>query len=127
MMYNCAVDWTFDLALADARKASVLPLPRGVRRPQESEGVQFFTWLKTVAANSVSDTPWDDSWERDIDWGFVSDVYKDIYGQRPHFSNWYWRGLLDVYQPFVDFTPAPVMMQEKADCARMVREGTYDR
>lgn len=116
------MDFTFDMALADARKATVLPMPHGVNRPQETEGVQFFCRLKTIVANSISDTPWDDSWQMNIDWSFVSDVYKDIYGQRPHFSDWYWRGLLDVYQPFVDFTPAPVMMQEKAEAARMTRE-----
>lgn len=127
MMINCATDWTFDLALADARKASVLPLPRGVRRPQESEGVQFFTHLKTMVKLACDEHPtWNDAWwDEYIDWGFVSDVYKDIYGQRPHFSDWYWRGLLDAYQPCVGFEPDSVLMQEKADVARMVREGAW--
>lgn len=123
MMYNCATDWTFDLAWEDAKKAEALPLAHGVRRPNVSEGVQLFTYLKTVVKFTESDgRPWGDGWEQNIDWGWVSDWYKDIYGQQPHFSDWYWRGLLGVYQSFIDFKPAPVLMQEKADAAREMRE-----
>ena len=122
-MYNCATDWTFDIALEDAKKATALPMLRGVNRRCENDGVWLFTILKTaVKFAPKTNSPWDDSWQELIDWSWVSDVYKDIYGQRPHFSDWYWRGLLGVYQPIIDFKPEAVIMQEKADAARYNRE-----
>jgi len=123
MMFNCAVDWTFDLAFADAQKATALPMRRGVRRRCENDGVWLFTVLKTAVKYSVSTTPWDDSWEQNIDWGWVSDVYKDIYGQRPHFDKWYWRGLLGVYQSLRGFEGNRSFMEDKCRAAKWAREG----
>lgn len=124
IMINCATDWTFDLALADARKAKALPLSKGVRCPKNmEEGVKLFTYLKTIVKfEGQSDTPWDEEWQRNIDWDYVSDWYKDIYGQRPHFSKWYWRGLLGVYQSIVDFKSNADVMKEYADYTKRVRE-----
>lgn len=123
-MINCATDWTFDLALADAQRATALPLPKGVRCPKNlDEGVKLFTYLKTIVKfYGQSDTPWDEEWQREIDWSYVSDWYKDIYGQRPHFSKWYWRGLLGVYQSVVDFKSNQQVMQDYADYTKRVRE-----
>ena len=124
-MYGCAMDWTFDLAYADAQKASALPMPNGVYRHNETLGVQLFTYLKTcVKFAPKTTTPWDDAWETDIDWSLVSDWYKDAYGQRPHFDNWYWRGLLGVYQPIRDLNLRGQVgiMLDKAEDAKWLRE-----
>lgn len=122
-MVNCAMDWTFDKAYEDAQKATALPMLRGVNRRCENDGVWLFTILKTaVKFAPKTRTPWDDSWEENIDWGWVSDVYKDIYGQRPHFTDWCWRGLLGVYQPVVDFCPAEETMRQYCENARYIRE-----
>ncbi len=119
VMYNCGVDWTYDLAYEDAKKASALPLPRGVHRRCENDGVALFTYMKTAVKRTISDTPWDDSWEEGIDWSFVSDWYKDAYGQRPHFGKWDWRGLLGVYQPFMGFG---FSVEDSCKNARYMRE-----
>lgn len=118
------IDYTFDLALEDAKKAKRLPLAQGVYLSDKvPEGIRFFSYLKTrVYFEGQSDTPWDDMWENTIDWSFVSDWYKDIYGQRPHFDKWYWRGLLGVYQSIVDFKSNEEVMNEKAEMARQTRE-----
>ena len=122
-MFNCAVDWTFDKAFADAEKATALPMLRGVHRKCENDGVWLFTILKTaVKFAPKTNTPWDDAWEELIDWGWVSDVYKEIYGQRPHFGDWYWRGLLGVYQPVVDFCAPSETMADACEAARVTRE-----
>ncbi len=87
------------------------------------EGVKLFAYLKTIVKfYGQSDTPWDEEWQREIDWSYVSDWYKDIYGQRPHFSKWYWRGLLGVYQSVVDFKSNQQVMQDYADYTKRVRE-----
>lgn len=124
VMFNCAMDWTFDLAMADAEKATALPMRHGVRRRCENDGVWLFTVLKTAVKYSISNRPWDDSWEANIDWGWVSDAYKDIYGQRPHFSKWYWRGLLGVYQPLMSLGAGgnADMMDSRARLAKAIRE-----
>ena len=123
MMIDCGMDWTLDLAYEDARKATALPMMRGVTRRCENDGVWFFTQLKTaVKFAPKTTTPWDDAWEQNIDWGWASDVYKDIYGQRPHFSDWHWRGLLGVYQPMVDFCSPMETMERDCEAVRYIRE-----
>lgn len=124
IMYSGAVDWSFDLALADAKKVRALPLAHGVSASKNATlGEQLFIYLKTlVKFYGQSDTPWDDAWEREIDWSYVSDWYKDAYGQRPHFDKWYWRGLLGVYQSIVDFKSNEAVMQEQAKFAKSMRD-----
>lgn len=124
MIIGTCIDWFFDLAWKDAKNAKPLPLPHGVHLPKNtSEGVKLFTYLKTIVRfYGQSDTPWDDEWESHIDWDFVSEWYKDVYGQKPHFSKVYWRGLLGVYMPFVDFCSNEESMNRLADTARAIRE-----
>ena len=99
IMINCATDWIFDLALADAKKATALPLTHGVHRHCESDGVALFTYLKTSArafkeeflarnnGHLYSDYEGycGDAWLASGALHLVSDWYKDAYNQRPHF------------------------------------------
>lgn len=98
-MINCGIDWTSDLAYEDSKKATALPLRKGVRRACESDGVQLFQYLKTSAkffmkdwAKKYGSKLYDnregyagDAWLRTLDMSWISDWYKDAYNQRPHF------------------------------------------
>ena len=100
IMFNCATDWSFDLALADARKATALPMAHGVYRSVESEGEALFTYLKTSARKFAEEfksrndghtySPVEgyvgDAWINSGALDLVSDWYKDSYNQRPHFE-----------------------------------------
>lgn len=101
IMFDCAIDWTFDLAYADAKKAKPYAMPHGVRASKnESEGVKLFRYLKTIVKFenerllNEGYRPYDNPWRMSVDWDFVSDWYKDVYGQRPHFNMDYWCELL---------------------------------
>ena len=100
IMINCAQDWSFDMALADAKKATALPLVRGVHRHFESLGVALFSHLKTSARAfeqefrarnnghlySNFEGYCGDAWLASGALECVSDWYKDAYNQRPHFD-----------------------------------------
>lgn len=96
-----AIDWTLDIAWADADSVKAHPLRRGVHSSANmSDGRKFMQWLKTDAKFFAEDwraehdghdyDRWDgyvgDAWLRHISMGGLSDYYKDTYGQRPHFD-----------------------------------------
>ena len=97
IMMNCAVDWTLDIAWADADSVNALPMRRGVHSASNlTEGQKFMQWLKTNAKFFRED--WrkkygydydryagyvGDAWINSLD--CISDWYKDVYNQRPHF------------------------------------------
>lgn len=97
-IFNCAVDWTLDIAWADADSVKPLPLRRGVYSPKNyTEGQKFMQWLKTDAKFFAEDwmklhdnkkyscgTWVGDAWLNHIS-DCISDYYKDTYNQRPHF------------------------------------------
>jgi len=103
IMFNCATDWTLDIAWADADSVKALPLRRGVRCPKNyTDGQKFMTWLKTSAkffeedfrarnnghAHSNCEGWVGDAWLQSIS-DCLSDYYKDTYNQRPHFLKQY--------------------------------------
>lgn len=98
MMMNCAVDWTLDIAWADADSVKALPMRSGVYSAKNlTEGQKFMQWLKTEAKYFRED--WRAKYQYDYDkyagwvgdaWvdcisEVISDYYKDVYNQRPHF------------------------------------------
>ena len=101
MMFNCGQDWSFDMAMEDAAKAVALPLRHGVHRACESDGVALFTALKTSAKFFAEDFKarnngrlysktegyCGDAWISSGALDCVSDWYKDVYNQRPHFDS----------------------------------------
>lgn len=98
IVFDLGIDTTLDLAWEDAKNVVALPFKKGLHRKTANEGQALFQYLKTDAKffkdevfggknfdNHCGFTYVGDAWLEHLDWGFVSDWYKDAYGQRPHF------------------------------------------
>jgi len=95
-----ATDWTYDIFMSDAEKYKATP-QKGVHPSRNaSDRERFMTWFKNCARdfieewmkshNSLYDHGWiGDAFMKDFPEGF-SDYYKDVYGQRPHLSTWFY-------------------------------------
>lgn len=104
MFFNCAVDWSYDKFVEDAKLYSAKPI-KGVHcRSNATDGEKFMTWLKDMVRDFKQE--WteefgDKMYVRGVGYigdafgtrmyeaGF-SDYYKDTYGQRPHLDAWFY-------------------------------------
>lgn len=104
-MINCAIDWTYDLFVEDAKLYSAKPI-KGVHcRSNASDRERFMTWLKDLVRDFKQGwfevhgegkmyAPFagyigDAFGVKMMDANF-SDYYKDVYGQRPHLHIWFY-------------------------------------
>lgn len=104
IMYNCAVDWTYDLFLEDSKKYNATPI-KGVHcRKGADSREQFMTWFKNCARDFKAE--WSqqngdryisenyeyigDAFKQYMYDTCFSDFYKDTYGQRPHLDWWFY-------------------------------------
>lgn len=96
-----AIDWSLDIAWADADSVKALPLEHGVYSKNMSDERKFMQWLKTDARffeerwlkehDGCGYDKYDgwvgDAWLKHLTRECcLSDYYKDTYGQRPHFD-----------------------------------------
>lgn len=94
-MYYC--NTTFDIAIADAYRASALPFERGIIRHTGNAGIDYFTNLKTLAYFYKLNDFGGKNYNKDWGWVWVGDAwiqrykeviiegYFDAYGETPMF------------------------------------------
>lgn len=103
-MFYCGRDWTYDLFVGFVAKCM-----QTEPSENESDEMQFTRWFikkgqqfkekwyENYGAYYVPGIGYaGDAFANEFDWGYFSDWYKDVYGQRPHLENWYyatWLGM----------------------------------
>ena len=130
MMINCAMDYTYDLFVDDAKAYKATPIKGVYPSSQVSARERFMVYLKNTIRDFKNDNPVYLVKSYDPSMGYVgdvfammlddinfSDMYKDAYGQRPHLDAWFYIHALDLPM-FEDIA--------RIFCAEPVKEAIMD-
>ena len=103
IIFDFAQDWTYDLFMEDVNKYNATPMHGVYPNPNSSDREKFMTWLKGLARDYMLDWNKDhkglydrydgyigDLFKEELVLNNFSDRYKDVYGQRPHLSYWFY-------------------------------------
>lgn len=109
MMINCAMDYTYDLFVDDAKAYKATPIKGVYPNSQVSARERFMVYLKNTIRDFKNDNPVYLVKSYDSSMGYIgdafammlddinfSDMYKDAYGQRPHLDSWFYIHALDL-------------------------------